>query len=97
MCIRDSLLAINSYFESKGELSRKKCLIPKSAHGTNPASAVMAGFDVLTVECDDEGNIDFQDLSIKVKKFDNQIGALMLTYPSTLMEFLNCKSERYVT
>ena len=77
------LLAINSYFESKGELSRKKCLIPKSAHGTNPASAVMAGFDVLTVECDAEGNIDFQDLSIKVKKFDNQIGALMLTYPST--------------
>ena len=77
------LLAINSYFESKGELLRKKCLIPKSAHGTNPASAVMAGFDVLTVECDDEGNIDFQDLSIKVKKFDNQIGALMLTYPST--------------
>ena len=46
------LLAINSYFESKGELSRKKCLIPKSAHGTNPASAVMAGFDVLTVESD---------------------------------------------
>ena len=77
------LLAINSYFESKCELSRKKCLIPKSAHGTNPASAVMAGFDVLTVECDDEGNIDFHDLSIKVKKFDNQIGALMLTYPST--------------
>ena len=67
----------------------------KSAHGTNPASAVMAGFDVLTVECDDEGNIDFQDLSIKVKKFDNQIGALMLTYP-LLMEFLNYKSERYV-
>ena len=55
----------------------------------------MAGFDVLTVECDDEGNIDFQDLSIKVKKFDNQIGALMLTYP-LLMEFLNYKSERYV-
>ena len=77
------LLAINSYFESKGELLRKKCLIPKSAHGTNPASAVMAGFDVLTVECDEEGNIDYQDLSIKVKKFDNQIGALMLTYPST--------------
>ena len=55
----------------------------------------MAGFDVLTVECDDEGNVDFQDLSIKVKKFDKQIGALMLTYPST-HEFLNYKSERYV-
>ena len=77
------LLAINSYFESKGDLSRKKCLIPKSAHGTNPASAVMAGFEVLTIECDAEGNIDFQDLLTKVQKFDNQIGALMLTYPST--------------
>ncbi len=77
------LLAINSYFESKGELFRKKCLIPKSAHGTNPASAVMAGFEVLTIECDEEGNIDFQDLSSKVKIFNNQIGALMLTYPST--------------
>tara|TARA_Y100001970_G_scaffold287767_1_gene413227 strand:- start:3435 stop:6344 length:2910 start_codon:yes stop_codon:yes gene_type:complete len=77
------LLAINSYFESKGEISRKKCLIPKSAHGTNPASAVMAGFDVLTIECDEQGNIDFQDLLIKVKQFDTQIGALMLTYPST--------------
>ena len=76
-------MAINSYFESKGELLRKKCLIPKSAHGTNPASAVMAGFEVLTVECDDEGNIDFEDLSIKVNKFNHQIGALMLTYPST--------------
>ena len=77
------LLAINSYFESKGDVSRRKCLIPKSAHGTNPASAVMAGFDVLTVECDAEGNIDFQDLLVKVQKFGNQIGALMLTYPST--------------
>ena len=77
------LLAINSYFESKGDFLRKKCLIPKSAHGTNPASAVMAGFDVLTIECDKEGNINFQDLLIKVQKFGNQIGALMLTYPST--------------
>ena len=77
------LLAINSYFESNGDQLRKKCLIPKSAHGTNPASAVMAGFDVLTIECDAEGNIDFQDLMIKVRKFDNQIAALMLTYPST--------------
>ena len=77
------LLAINSYFESKGNSLRKKCLIPKSAHGTNPASAVMAGFDVLTIECDDKGNIDFQDLLKKVQKFDKQIGALMLTYPST--------------
>ena len=77
------LLAINSYFLSRGELSRNKCLIPQSAHGTNPASAVMAGFDVVTIECDAEGNISFEDLLIKVQKFDNQIGALMLTYPST--------------
>ena len=77
------LLAINSYFESRGDVLRKKCLIPQSAHGTNPASAVMAGFDVVTIKCDDQGNIDFQDLSIKVQTFDKQIGALMLTYPST--------------
>ena len=77
------LLAINSYFSSKGDLSRKKCLIPQSAHGTNPASAVMAGFDVVTIDCDAEGNISFEDLLLKVHKFDNQIGALMLTYPST--------------
>ena len=77
------LLAIKSYFESKGDFSRKKCLIPKSAHGTNPASAVMAGFNVVTIECDAEGNIDFQDLLIKVQKFNKEVGALMLTYPST--------------
>ena len=77
------LLAINSYFASKGDLLRKKCLIPESAHGTNPASAVMAGFDVVTVKCDSEGNISFEDLLIKVQGFKKQIGALMLTYPST--------------
>ena len=77
------LLAINSYFASKGDLSRKKCLIPQSAHGTNPASAAMAGFDVVTIKCDSEGNISFEDLLIKVQEFDNKIGALMLTYPST--------------
>ena len=77
------LLAINSYFASRGDLSRKKCLIPQSAHGTNPASAVMAGFDVVTIKCDSKGNISFEDLLIKVQDFDNQIGALMLTYPST--------------
>jgi len=77
------LLAIKSYFLSKKDLDRKKCLIPKSAHGTNPASAVMAGFEVVSIDCDDEGNIDFDDLSQKVKDFGLQIGALMLTYPST--------------
>ena len=77
------LLAINSYFSSKGDLSRKICLIPQSAHGTNPASAVMAGFNVVTIKCDSEGNISFEDLLIKVQEFGNQIGALMITYPST--------------
>jgi len=77
------LLAIKSYFLSKNDLNRKKCLIPKSAHGTNPASAVMAGFEVVSIVCDDEGNIDFDDLSQKVNDFGEQIGALMLTYPST--------------
>ncbi len=77
------LLAINSYFASKGDISRKICLIPQSAHGTNPASAVMAGFKVVTIKCDSEGNISFEDLLIKVQEFGNKIGALMLTYPST--------------
>ncbi len=77
------LLAIKSYFLSKHDFDRKKCLIPKSAHGTNPASAVMAGFEIVSIDCDDAGNIDFDDLSNKVKEFGSQIGALMLTYPST--------------
>ncbi len=77
------LLAIKSFFLSKDEFNRKKCLIPKSAHGTNPASAVMAGFEVISIDCDMEGNIDFDDLSQKVSDFSSQIGALMLTYPST--------------
>ena len=77
------LLAIKSYFISKNDYVRKKCLIPSSAHGTNPASAVMAGFEVVSVSCDEQGNIDFDDLSKKLKEFGSQIAALMLTYPST--------------
>ena len=77
------LLAIRSFFLSKNDFNRKKCLIPKSAHGTNPASAVMAGFEVVSIDCDKEGNIDFDDLSQKIINFGEQIGALMLTYPST--------------
>ena len=77
------LLAIKSYFLSRNDLYRKKCLIPKSAHGTNPASAAMAGFDVISIDCDDDGNIDFEDLLANVKQFNSEIGALMLTYPST--------------
>ena len=77
------LLAIKSYFISTNNSFRKKCLIPSSAHGTNPASAAMAGFDVISINCDQKGNIDIDDLSQKIKEFGPQIAALMLTYPST--------------
>ncbi|WP_053981975.1 aminomethyl-transferring glycine dehydrogenase [Marinagarivorans algicola] len=77
------LIAIKKYFESKGEDQRTICLIPASAHGTNPASAQMVNMKVVVVKCDDEGNVDMQDLSAKVEQFGNQIAALMVTYPST--------------
>src|SRR5688572_17137890 len=59
------------------------CLIPSSAHGTNPASAVMAGMDVMVVACDAQGNIDLQDLQAKAAKHEENLAALMVTYPST--------------
>ncbi len=77
------LLAIRRYHESRGETGRTACLIPMSAHGTNPASAVMAGFEVVPVACDSEGNIDVADLSAKAEKLKDSLGALMITYPST--------------
>ncbi len=77
------LLAIRSYHESRGESHRDVCLIPKSAHGTNPASAVMAGFKVVVVECDREGNVDVEDLMRQAEIHKNDLGALMVTYPST--------------
>ena len=77
------LLAIRRYHESRGEPDRKACLIPMSAHGTNPASAVMAGFDVVAVSCDSEGNIDVADLRQKAEDLGEALGALMITYPST--------------
>ena len=77
------LLAIKSYLEGKGEGHRNICLIPTSAHGTNPASAVMAGFKVVAVKCDDQGNIDLDDLRAKAEKHDADLAALMITYPST--------------
>lgn len=77
------LVAINKYFEHKGELDRKICLIPASAHGTNPASAQMAGLKVIVTKCDDKGNVDIQDLQEKIEEHGKTIAALMITYPST--------------
>jgi glycine dehydrogenase len=77
------LLVIRAYHLSRGDDDRKVCLIPTSAHGTNPASAVMAGFEVVTVKCDDQGNIDVADLQSKAATHQDRLGALMITYPST--------------
>jgi glycine dehydrogenase len=77
------LLAIRAYHESRGEGRRNVCLIPVSAHGTNPASAVVAGFKVIVVACDANGNIDVADLRKKAEAHKDDLGALMVTYPST--------------
>ncbi len=77
------LLAIRAYHESRGEGHRSICLIPSSAHGTNPASAAMAGLQVVVVGCDRDGNIDVADLTTKADKHAANLAALMVTYPST--------------
>ena len=77
------LLVIHKYHEYRGEQYRNICLIPESAHGTNPASAVMAGLKVVAVACDEQGNIDLKDLKNKAEKHSNELSALMITYPST--------------
>jgi glycine dehydrogenase len=77
------LLAIRGYHESRGQGTRDVCLIPSSAHGTNPASAVMAGMRVVVVGCDANGNIDIADLAAKAAEHADTLGALMVTYPST--------------
>ena len=77
------LLVIHQYHESRGDSHRNICLIPQSAHGTNPASAVMAGMKVVAVKCDDDGNIDVADLEAKAEKHAGELSALMVTYPST--------------
>lgn len=77
------LLAIRGYHESRGDMHRDVCLIPVSAHGTNPASAVIAGFQVVVVGCDRHGNIDLEDLKAKAAQHADRLGALMVTYPST--------------
>ena len=77
------LLAIRGYHQSRGESFRDICLIPASAHGTNPASAVMAGMKVVVVATDSDGNIDVDDLRAKAEEHSDRLGALMITYPST--------------
>ncbi|MAE20983.1 MAG: glycine dehydrogenase (aminomethyl-transferring), partial [Pseudomonas sp.] len=77
------LLAIKKYHESRGEGHRNVCLIPRSAHGTNPASAQMASMRVVVTECDEHGNVDFDDLRKKAEEVSGQLSCLMLTYPST--------------
>ena len=77
------LLVIRAYHESRGEGHRNICLIPPSAHGTNPASAAMCGFKVVPVACDPNGNIDVPDLQAKAQEHSSHLAALMVTYPST--------------
>jgi glycine dehydrogenase len=77
------LLAIRAYHRSRGDFDRDLCLIPSSAHGTNAASAVMAGMKVVVVRCDDEGNVDVDDLRRNINLAGDRLAALMITYPST--------------
>lgn len=77
------LMVIKAYHLSNGDTQRNICLIPSSAHGTNPASAVMAGMKVVVVKCDESGNIDVEDLKAKAEKHKDELSALMITYPST--------------
>ncbi len=77
------LMIIKSFHESKGDFNRNICLIPASAHGTNPASAVMAGMKVIVIKTNQFGNIDWKDLNLKVKEHKKQLSSLMITYPST--------------
>ena len=77
------LLAIRAYHRSRGEPQRQVCLIPASAHGTNPASAQLAGMSVVVVACDQAGNVDLADLRAKIAQVGDQLAAIMITYPST--------------
>ncbi|MGL4488706.1 MAG: aminomethyl-transferring glycine dehydrogenase, partial [Rhizobiaceae bacterium] len=77
------LLAIRAYHASRGEAHRNICLIPSSAHGTNPASAAMAGFEVIVTRCTESGDVDVNDLKSKAEQYSDRLAALMITYPST--------------
>ena len=77
------MLVIQAYHESRDDGHRNICLIPESAHGTNPASAVMAGLQVVVVKCMDNGDIDLDDLKVKAEEHSSNLSSLMITYPST--------------
>src|SRR5690606_7276811 len=77
------LMVIRTYHQSRGHHHRNVALIPTSAHGTNPASAVMAGMKVVLVKCDEKGNIDIEDLRAKATANANELSSLLVTYPST--------------
>src|SRR5687767_11164027 len=93
------LLAIRDYLAAKGEGERNVCLIPASAHGTNPASAQMMGLRIVVVGCDQNGNVDLADLERKVTEHRARLAALMITYPSTHGVFgrRSCRSARRCT
>ena len=77
------LMVIKAYHQSRGDFNRTKMIIPSSAHGTNPASAVMAGFEVVVTGCDENGNINIEELKAKATELKDSLGGLMITYPST--------------
>ena len=87
------LLAIRNYHDSRGDQDRKICLIPSSAHGTNAASAVMAGMKVVVIECDEDGNVSLADIREKISEHGKALAALMITYPSTHGVFETAVSE----
>jgi len=87
------LLAIRKYLDARGETHRNICLIPSSAHGTNAASAVMAGMKVVVVACDDDGNVSLEDIKVKIGEYRDVLAALMVTYPSTHGVFEEAISE----
>src|SRR5262249_61261082 len=77
------LLVIRAWHRARGQADRRVCLIPVSAHGTNPASATMAGLTVVPVACDEQGNVDIPNLQAKAAAHRDRLAALMVTYPST--------------
>jgi glycine dehydrogenase len=87
------LLAIRNYHDSRGDQNRTICLIPSSAHGTNAASAVMAGMKVVVIECDESGNVSVADIKAKIEEHRSNLAALMITYPSTHGVFESAVSD----